>query len=1329
MKTLLPKGGGGQFLRHELPCGSKSEKLQVCRFFACALFILFFVIQAANAQKIADNPVGYLRTDLVAPSATAGSLGRFGDASVNQSSGAPNFSIPIYTVSGHELSVPITLSYSYDGFRPSQPIGWTGLGWNLQAGGVISRQIKGRVDESSTGDQNFGSSYVQSRIIALGGYESNSMQTFLESVTEGVYDGEPDVFSFNFGGYSGKFTLVNGTYTIYPYQKLKISGGVGNFTITTEDGTKYYFSDAEYTSPKATYSESYNIPVHASSWYLTSVTNASNTETIRFLYTTDTQYAQVGTNTQTYKKVEDPSSGGSSQLYSPYYSFSSYIAPLRLTSIVSEKNTVTFSGTSSGRQDMSTASPALGGISITDNNSGDQLKSFKLNYEYFGASGSNFLYKYLKLKSIEEYPVGLGGNMANKQVHTFDYENENDSYPDKSNAFVDHYGYYAGGIFNSVMIPDYVYPGGPNRDPNPFIAKFGALKKITYPTGGNTSFEYEGNMGYNGIDYVKTSQSKNVYVARSGGDPLAVLETSPSSGTFTTNVAQTLLINVVRTPKSLAYDGIIKPDPGTSDAILFRLDDDAYTFVKLMALETDSQNSGLTFSVPITPGTYYVQVFADSKENGMSATWSYANNTSVPIEGATAGGLRIRRITNNPGIGLPTVKSYRYTDANGFSSGSPVSRVYDQKPLTEVTLSAQNQMTIVNSLNFSSFVSEGSNGGQPNYYRTVFEDLVGGTDTLTTRSDYVSFAGSFNGVQPLKAVQYKKTSGGLVPVKKTEYEYGEYGMGGATGLKAYKDTTVTVIPGGQYGGRLYHFQAELSMMSSYWLYTKKTREVSYEGVDSLVTVTNNSYDLADTKNLVMTRTTASNGDQLISKFKYPDSYTTGVSGAFTTAHILRPAWEQQVWRKTGTDSVLVSAGITEYSASSFKPVRQYALAVKGLNALNGEGMSGTKYSSLLSDSRYEERVAYGYDGAGRLVSQQLTGGIPVSYQWAYPANTSYSTALGQKNYVIAEAKNALPSEFYHENFEEYSGASSGTAHTGDKFYSGDFYVSWSIPNARAYVLSYWYRDGGTWKYQEQAYTGAVTLALGDAIDDVRIHPKDAQLGTYVYKSGIGISASTDAKGLTTYSEFDEFNRLKNVKDQDGNIVKSYEYNLAHETFYNDAVSGSFTKNNCSSGTGTSVTYTIPANTYSASSKAAANALANAALANGGQAYANANGTCSGVATTAISYVNYTTPYTPTGPNSADVSSLVIKDGSGTTLYTYNTAQLQAGISVPQGTYTFVITVSGMTWDWYTDLGWASCYLNTGSYWNGFDNATSSYTLTGVTLTAPTATLYLDKYIF
>lgn len=66
------------------------------------------------------------------------------------------------------------------------------------------------------------------------------------------------------------------------------------------------------------------------------------------------------------------------------------------------------------------------------------------------------------------------------------------------------------------------------------------------------------------------------------------------------------------------------------------------------------------------------------------------------------------------------------------------------------------------------------------------------------------------------------------------------------------------------------------------------------------------------------------------------------------------------------------------------------------------------------------------------------------------------------------------------------------------------------------------------------------------------------------------------------------------------------------TYYNVAKSGSFTKNNCSqaSGIGTTVTYTVPAHTYaSTTSQADADQQAQNDVNTNGQAYANANGSC------------------------------------------------------------------------------------------------------------------------
>ncbi len=56
---------------------------------------------------------------------------------------------------------------------------------------------------------------------------------------------------------------------------------------------------------------------------------------------------------------------------------------------------------------------------------------------------------------------------------------------------------------------------------------------------------------------------------------------------------------------------------------------------------------------------------------------------------------------------------------------------------------------------------------------------------------------------------------------------------------------------------------------------------------------------------------------------------------------------------------------------------------------------------------------------------------------------------------------------------------------------------------------------------------------------------NAKVSSYTYLPSIGVSTITDARGKTITYEYDEFNRLKQVKDSIGNILSHNEYHYTN----------------------------------------------------------------------------------------------------------------------------------------------------------------------------------------
>jgi len=137
-------------------------------------------------------------------------------------------------------------------------------------------------------------------------------------------------------------------------------------------------------------------------------------------------------------------------------------------------------------------------------------------------------------------------------------------------------------------------------------------------------------------------------------------------------------------------------------------------------------------------------------------------------------------------------------------------------------------------------------------------------------------------------------------------------------------------------------------------------------------------------------------------------------------------------------------------------------------------------------------------------------------------------------------------ELYYQGFEEYSGATASSAsmpsHAGKYFKTGSFTVPFTLPNSRSYIIEYHYWNGSKWVSMVRNYTSNMTLTDGSAFDEIRVCPKDAKMTTYTYDPLVGMTSSTDENNISTYYEYDNYGKLKNVKDQDGNIIKNYDYN-------------------------------------------------------------------------------------------------------------------------------------------------------------------------------------------
>ncbi|WP_127125654.1 DUF5977 domain-containing protein [Pseudoflavitalea rhizosphaerae] len=485
---------------------------------------------------------------VIPPSPNAAAIERFGETPVDLFTGIPDINVPLFKYEGstNKLKLNVALRYHAGGVRVADVASNVGLGWALNAGGVISRTIYGLADFNPLGSSfptsdtlPDGSGPVMkvrgcTQWFSVGSYAGhsdnlpcNGQPDCIENVSEfykivdlykGVFDGQFDVFSYSFEGYSGKFIIgKNDSILQMPQTNLRISRIAGynlpGFIITTPVGAQYVFKDQEFNNyeiktcswqavnPLGCPLGGFNKDV--SSWYLTKVYSPSGTDSMSFTYEgavlryqadmgESFYYGPIGSPLNTYSK---------STAY--HGDVGGYIPnEMRVRTVKLPNNTsIEFEYDSEiARLDMDiNGNPrALKKIIVKNNN--NPVCQYQLFHSYFGTSGrvaydaartNDYYNRRLVLDSIRK----VSGSQI-LPLYKFGYESNP---PGRFSNAQDHWGFYNGETGNTTLIPaQYLLTA--NRSSSQYYAKNGTLNKITYPTGGTTSFEYETNFG--SIGYV-----------------------------------------------------------------------------------------------------------------------------------------------------------------------------------------------------------------------------------------------------------------------------------------------------------------------------------------------------------------------------------------------------------------------------------------------------------------------------------------------------------------------------------------------------------------------------------------------------------------------------------------------------------------------------------------------------------------------------------------------------------------------------------------------------------------------------------------------------------
>jgi YD repeat-containing protein len=1134
-------------------------------------FLMIFTMMARSQDPNSGNTLmQYNRS--ASPSGNTSFLNAAASISPSLYTGGLGISLPIYTLTGSDLKIPITIGYTAaNGVRPSDPNATVGMDWALAAGGSIARTVRGLPDETTNG--YLGTNQEGATAVTDFNNKNTSVWNFNNTLNnvnhQSIIDGEPDIFvvstpmfsvQFTIDPQSGQAVFVGGNSGLQVVHHLYNNSGTPyGITIIDPQGTQYVFGSSTVSTETTTTTFFGQSFTYISTWYLEKIILLNSKDIATFSYTAGANYTVYSYLQPFDFSVDYPSGSGFPPTGGPssYPSIDPdnraidinttvYNSPKYISQIITEQGEADFAYTSTENSNIYTSNPPeLSTITIKQfnpitNGNTTVLETFNLAFTAIetGLTGYTQPFPYSGIWS-DYYrrlltSISVTGNTSTTStpltLYALQYY-QSLPYPDRAlTEVVDYWGYpntTSADYF--VNFNNYYVTPNSYRQPNtisvsgqtiPMAALF-ALQQITELGGASTVFNYQPNYFYNG--------SAN----QPGGGACigSIVKQLPTGETLTTSYNYfnangnstgqiwNDLYSKVTTYFGSSCCNFVGLSYSTSP---YGIADENDVTIGYSSVTVTNPNGGYTvnnftnfsdFPDNLTDPPFFASSATVNSYGASEILSSFAYKRGLPIStiAYNANGNMVSQDINTYGSldAQPAVKEIGIQDNSWWEDLS--STFPDALDLLDVNVYNSN----IENWRLKQTVHQ-------DYDQVIPTSYIQRTTTYTYTPDERQ-------IRSISTADSKGQKDSIIYYYSGDINYSQVTIpditsSERTALTAMASTAVNatgilvhqvVNRNGTVHQKHFSYSAiSLGVGTNYY----QTSDATYTG-STLESQNSYNYD-PSTSQMISSQAV---GDMSVSAmYAYNNSYPVAEirnSSSSATYTI------QQTTRSGSVQSVPGSLTFTTGYAGT--------ITLSEI-AANGTGVN----FNLLGPIDVNSSMCYG-TGCGVYASSYTISNAPAGTYTLSVTAGSGSGATITCTYPYLNIAHTSTAEYFFEGFEQNTAATAGSAHTGTMYYNGNYTVTYSPPNSRKYLIQWWNLSGSQWVFNQQPYTTGMTLS--GPVDDVRVFPSDALMTTYTYSPLLGKTSETDPSGKSKIYEYDGLGRLQDIRDQNGNLLKQYSY--------------------------------------------------------------------------------------------------------------------------------------------------------------------------------------------